>query len=156
MTNTRFKYALRYIKNNEYYVRRDALATKLQSNNVEGFWKEVKLTDNCNTRLPTNIEGVVGCEKIAEKNNYKELFNCVRSNINNVKFNVEFCNDMAVGAKEIRDVIKKLYYYKTCGIDNIYAEHFKYASSRVFSMLGMCLTGFLIHRTQGFFYPWYQ
>ena len=90
---------------------------------------------------------MVGCEKIAEKNNYKELFNCVRSNINNVKFNVEFCNDMAVGAKEIRDVIKKLYYYKTCGIDNIYAEHFKYASSRVFPMLAMCFTGFLIHGT---------
>ncbi len=57
-------------------MRRDDLATKLQTNNVEGFWKEVQLIDNSNTPLPTNIEGVVGCEKIAElwKNNYKELF----------------------------------------------------------------------------------
>ena len=57
ITNTRFKYALRYIKNNEYSMRRDTLATKLQSNNVEGFWKEVKVIDNCNTPIPTNIEG---------------------------------------------------------------------------------------------------
>ncbi len=35
--NAHFKYALRYIKNNEDSMRRDALATKLQTNNVEGF-----------------------------------------------------------------------------------------------------------------------
>ncbi len=82
-TNACFKYALRYINNNEDSMRRDALATKLQTNNVEGFWKEVKLIDNSNTPLPTNIEGMVGSEKIAElwKSNYKELFNCICSNI---------------------------------------------------------------------------
>ncbi len=94
-TNARFKYALRYIKNNEDPIRRDALATKLQTNNVEGFWKKVKHIDNSNTRLPTNIEGVVGCEKMTElwKNNYKELFNCIHSNINSLMVNVKFCND---------------------------------------------------------------
>ena len=51
------------------------------------------------------------------------------------------------GAKEIRDAIKKLDYNNACDIDNIYAEHFKYASSNVFPMLAMCLTGFLIHGT---------
>ncbi len=47
-------------------MRRDSLANKLQSNNIEDFWKEIKLIDNRSTPLPTNIEGMVGCEKIAE------------------------------------------------------------------------------------------
>ena len=55
---------------------------------------------------------------------------------------------MVVGAKEIRDAIKKLDYNKTCAIDDIYAEHFKYVSSRVFSMSAMYLTVFFfIHGT---------
>ncbi len=70
---------------------------------------------------------MVGCEKIVElwKNNYKVLFNCIRHNINSVMVNVEFCNDMIVGATEIRDAILKLDSNKTCGADNIYAEHLK-------------------------------
>ena len=64
--NTRFKYALSHIKRNENSLSRDALARKLQNNSVEDFWKEVKLLDNSNTPLPTNIEGVVGCDRIAE------------------------------------------------------------------------------------------
>jgi hypothetical protein len=111
-------------------MKRDALGTKRQNNNVEGFWKVINLIDNSNTPLPTNIEGVVGCEKIADlwKNNYEELFNCVRSDTNSVKFNAELCNDMIVGAKEIGDAILKLDSNKSCGADNIYAEHLKYAS----------------------------
>ncbi len=61
--------------------------------------------------------------------------------------NVEFCNDMIVGAMEIRNAILKLDSNKTCGPDNIYAEHLKYASSRGVTMLAMCLTGFVTHRT---------
>lgn len=107
------------------------------------------MIDNSKTPLPTNIEGVVGGDKIAElwKNNYKELFNCVYSNTDSVKFSVENCDDMIVGAREIRDAISKLDCNKTCGADDIYAEHLKYASSRVLSMLAMCFTGFLMHGT---------
>ncbi len=42
------------------------------------------------TPPPTNIERIEGCEKMSElwKNNYKELFNCVRINISDVKYNI--------------------------------------------------------------------
>ncbi len=56
--------------------------------------------------------------------------------------NVEFCNDIIVGATKIRDAILKLETNKTCGADNNYAEHLKYASSRDFTMLAMCLKAF--------------
>ncbi len=54
---------------------------------------------------------------------------------------------MIVGATEIRNAILKRDSNKTCGADNIYAEHLKYAGSRGFTMLVMCLTGSLIHGT---------
>ena len=57
-------------------------------------------------------------------------------------FNIENCDDILVGAKEICDAISKLDNNKTRGTDNIYAEHLKYANSRVLSMLAMCFAGF--------------
>ncbi len=33
---------------------------------------------------------------------------------------------------------------KTCCDDNVFAEHLKYASTRILHLLAMCLTGFLI------------
>ena len=34
---------------------------------------------------------------------------------------------------------------KSCGADNIYAEHLKYASERLIPILSMCFTGFFVH-----------
>ena len=148
-TNARFKYALRFIKNNEDTMRGNSLASKLKNNRVEDFWKEVKIINNCRTPLPTNIEGVVGSDKIVElfRKNYCDLFNCVqdsRYDVNDVK-NVKYSEDVVVRADEIRDAIYKLDLNKSCGDDSIYAEHLKNASLRIVPLLAICMTGLLVH-----------
>ncbi len=52
---------------------------------------------------------------------------------------------MIVGAEEIMDAILKLDINKTCGDDNFYEKHLKYASTRILPLLTMCFAGFLVH-----------
>ncbi len=75
----------------------------------------------------TNIEGVVGNDKIVElwRKHYHDLFNCVSSNMYNVK-NCEFLENMIVRPEEIREASQKLGENKSCGPDIMFAEHLKY------------------------------
>ncbi len=58
-TNARFKYALLYIKNHGNSMKKDSLARKLLENDVDNFWKEVRLINNSCMPLPMNIDGLV-------------------------------------------------------------------------------------------------
>ncbi len=91
-TQARFKYALRFIKQNENSMRKDFLARKLSNHTVNDFWKKVKLINNSKTPFPTDIDGIEGAEKIVQvwKNLYHDLFNCVRSNLSHLKYDVTF------------------------------------------------------------------
>ena len=146
-TQARFKYAVRFIKQNENSMRKDSLARKLSNLGTNDFWKEVKLINNSKTPLPMDIDGVEGADKIVQvwKNHYHDLFNCVRSNLSILKYDVKFSNDMLVTADEIRDAICKLDTNKACGEDKISAEHLMHASEGNFHLLVMCITGFLVH-----------
>ena len=57
---SRFKYALRFIKNNENMLRKEALAKNLADLNPKALWSEIKNMNNCKTPLPTSIEGASG------------------------------------------------------------------------------------------------
>ena len=46
---------------------------------------------------------------------------------------------------EIFDAIKSLVNNKSCGLNGIYAEHFKYASNRLIFLLSLCFTSFFVH-----------
>ena len=61
-----FKYALRFIKNNENMLRKEALANNLADLNPKAFWSEIKNVSNCKTPLPATIEGVSGKVQIVE------------------------------------------------------------------------------------------
>ena len=80
-TNAKYKYAVRFIKNNEDVMRADSLARKLQNNSCFDFWQEVKFLNNNKMALPSSIDGVSGAGNIADlwKSHYQELFNCVKS-----------------------------------------------------------------------------
>ena len=146
-SNNRFKYALRYIKTNDNMLRKESLAKKLCTSRPGEFWKEVKLLNNSSTPLPSNIENTVGDENIAElwRNHYFNIFNCVKNNINDFNYNVDYCNEMIVNVNELREVINKLDNNKACGEDGLSAEHLKYASDRIFCMLSLCFTSFFVH-----------
>ncbi len=97
--------------------------------------------------LPSSVEGVTGSENIADlwRKHYSDLFNCVKSddfNIGNVSFNNE-----VIKAEEVTSAIGKLVLNKSCGPDQITAEHLKFASHRLVVLLALCFTGMLIHGT---------
>ncbi len=107
----------------------------------------MRLINNSSTPLPTNIDQVVGVDKVIEiwRKHYFDLFNCIRSNLNNLKYDVTFSNDKIVRACELRIAITKLGKNKACGQDRISDEHIMHASERILHMLAMCCIGFLIH-----------
>ena len=141
-----FKYALRYIKRNEHIMRSDSLAKKLEKNNVNDFWKEIKMMNNCKTSLPSSIDGVSGSDEISQlwQKRYTELFNCVKSNLFMVE-NVDFNDDVIVTHGEVYDAVLKLSDNKACGQDNITAEHLKLATKKLCPLVALCFTGFFVH-----------
>ena len=127
-------------------MRADSLAMKLQNNNVNDFWKEIKNIGNSKTAFPSNIDGVSGPDDIVQlwKKKYFELLNCVKSNLFIVD-NVDYNNDVVVTPGEIREIILNLKDGKACGPDGISAEHLKFASGKLCHLLAMCYTGLFVH-----------
>lgn len=59
-------------------MRSDSFARKLENNNPDDFWKEIRKMYNCKTSLPTNIDGISGSEEFTQlwQRHYHKLFNC--------------------------------------------------------------------------------
>ena len=80
LANARYKYAVRFISRNEQAMRADSMASKMMSNNINYFWKEVRSLNNCKSSLPSTVEGVSGENNVAElwRQHYSSLFNCLK------------------------------------------------------------------------------
>ena len=148
-TRLRVKYAIRYIKNHETQLRREALAKKLADGKPNEFWKSVQAINNSKTPLPTNIDNTTGSENILKlwRSHFDKLFNCAhREKYDETKFLLESTiNEVTVTVDEVRSAIAKLDSNKTCGLDRVYAENLKYCSDHVLPMLSLCITGFFSH-----------
>ena len=145
----RFKYALRLIKKNEDALRKEALAKKLSNLNPAEFWREVASINNSNVPLPSSIGDATGADNIVTlwKNHFYSIFNCIsNAGINLSDYDSDTPYDMIkVSIKDIQEAIKKLDCNKSCGSDQIYAEHLKHASDKLLPLLAMCITGFFVH-----------
>lgn len=148
-SKARFKYALRFIKNNENVLRKEALAKKLAGLNPEDFWREIKTINNCNTLLPCSIEGVSGSKEIVElwRKHFFDLLNCVNnSSVDTCEYDCDTSYDeIIVSIEEVTNAIKKLDVNKACGSDGMCSEHIKYADKVLVPLLSMCFTSFFTH-----------
>ncbi len=122
------------------------MVEKLFSNNVQGFWKEVKYLNGCTGSLPCTLEGVSGTDNIANlwKQHYCELFNCVKSDPYIVG-TIDNSDAVGITTNEVYQAITQLDNDKACGPDQITAEHLKFASPRVAALLAICFTGLMTH-----------
>ena len=77
VTRAHFKYAIRFVRNQEEMTRADSLAQDLSDQDVDGFWKTVHKMNNCNTILANAIDGVSGLDSIASywKQHFEKLLN---------------------------------------------------------------------------------
>ncbi len=146
LTNVKYKYAVRYICKHEQVMRADLMAENLLCNNMNAFWKDVRSIHRSNVTLPCSIEGVSGAENIAElwRQHYTTLFNCVKSEPGKVEV-VSSMDTGSITTNEVYQAIIQLKELKTGGLDQITAEHLKFASFRLVVLLAMCFTGFMIH-----------
>ena len=141
----RFKYALRFIKNNENMLHKEALAKKLADLKTNAFWREITTTKNCNAPLPSLIEGVSGGKEIVD------LLRNVFSGLLMMSITACECNcdtsyeDLEVSAGEVTHMIKKLNVNKACGSVGVYSEHIKYASNILVPLLSMSFTSCVSH-----------
>ncbi len=141
----RFKYAVRYIKRNELTLRANALARGMQQNDVNDFWKEVKIMNHSKIPLPSSMEGVSGSVNIVElwRRHYMELFNCFKSDV--VTAGDVSHDNVVIRPDDISHAIGKLALNKSCGLDLISAEHLKFSCHRVPVLLALCFTAMLTH-----------
>lgn len=65
-TNPGFKHGPQFTRKNENTMLAESLARKPQNNNLNDFWKKVKVVNNTNAPLTSGIDGVSSPEKIAE------------------------------------------------------------------------------------------
>lgn len=56
------------------------MASKMMSNNITSFWKEVRSLNNCKSSLPCTVEAVSREDNVAElwRQHYSSLFNCLK------------------------------------------------------------------------------
>ena len=113
--------------------------------NVIGwFIRLVKHINNCKPSLPYTVDGVSGASAINElwRRHYSKLFNCVQTNGYQVA-NVE--NIDMITTHEVSQAIKNISDNKTTGMDYISAEHLKFASSRLCTLLALCFNALIVH-----------
>ena len=127
-------------------MRADALANKLQNNSTTNFWKEIRTINNCKTSLPSSIDDASSPGDICNlwQKKFYELFNCIPSNRFQVGA-VDTDEEVTITSQEILEAVLKLDNNKDCGLDNIAAEHLKYACRKLYILLAICFTGFLVH-----------
>lgn len=146
LANARYKYAVRFISRNEQAMRADSMASKMMSNNITDFWKEVRSLNNCKSSLPCTVEGVSGEDNVVEiwRQHYSSLFNCLKHDPH-VEDSAISNESISILTHEVFGAIWKLPNNKACGMDSITAEHLKNASLRLASLLAINFTGLLIH-----------
>ena len=96
-------------------------------------------------------------DKIGQRNiantlstQYSDLLNSVDVNIGKkeVPRMVKKCNNKDLfmfTVDDVKDSVKHLKSGKSCGIDRIQAEHFKYADDRVYALLSILFNIFISH-----------
>ena len=144
----RFKYALRFIKKHENDLWREAIAKKYADNNPNALWSEINKINNSKVPLPTSIEDATGSENITIlwKDHYNKLFNCLNNNKVNTHTKYESSSNVQnVTSQEILNAIKKLDINKSCGSDEIYAEHLKYSTEKLYPLLSILFSSLLVH-----------
>ena len=78
----RYRYAIRYVVNNEIILRNNRLAEAISNNNDRVLWDEVRKMTKANKDLPNMMDGVTNENEITDifAGNYKTLYNSVSYN----------------------------------------------------------------------------
>ena len=150
-TRSQFKRALRQCKSDSSRLTADVLAKSLLHKDDKSFWKEIKKCNNTNTPLASTINNAAGGKDIV--NMWKEHFSNIL-NSSKDSSSKEFVENTLrdrnlyferFTVSEVIEAIKSMKNGKSCGVDNIYSEHFKYACDKVPVVLTILFNTMVIH-----------
>ena len=81
------------------------------------------------------------------KSHYEDLFNCLKKykNVNDFCKTVDYEGDMKVSHYDIIQAIQDFKDSKSCGLDDIYAEHLKQCSNLIIPLLSICFSSLFFH-----------
>ena len=142
VTRAHFKYALRFVRNQEEMARADSLVQNLSDQDVDRFWKTMHKMNNCNAILANVIDGVSGLDSIAShwKQHFDKLLNVhvhvnsdnslkddILNNFDKIKHN----SNMSVSTKSAPEIIGKLECGKSAGPDGIGAVYLKFSNIKI-------------------------
>jgi hypothetical protein len=150
-TRSHFKLTLRYCKSQEKRATSDSLAKKLLCKDSKAFWSEIKKINNTNCSIASTIDNVTGQRNIANmwQGYFKKLLNSSadsrRNNYVSDKLSDCSLTGNLITASEISSAIKELKCGKSCGLDELNSEHFKYASDKLVVYLTLVYNAMLTH-----------
>ena len=150
-TRALFKQSLRHCRQVTSQTHADSLAKKLLTNNSKKFWTEIKKICGKSTNpVASTIGSASGSKDITEmwKTHYSTLLNSSSNDgTEKVKSLMNQCNidENLFTVDEVSKAIKDLKLNKSCGIDTLAAEHFRYASENIYVLLQLCFNSMLIH-----------
>ena len=149
-----FKYALRQCKRNEEAIRADQHAKSLFDKDMVSFWKHIRKENSARVPLATTIGGgggVTGETDIAEmwQDHYKSILNSVKGNLQQhfVTSKINSISDESIlfSTSDINIALHSLKCGKSCGVDGLAAEHFKYAHRISHVFLSLLFNSFISH-----------
>ena len=100
--------------------------------------------------LANTVDGKTGHQEILKmwKDHFQPLFNCVE-NIKNTYSRTEkdmpYTKECVISLFEVENAIKNLKQNKSCGKDELYAEHLQLGSPKIGVLLSIIFTSFLVH-----------
>ena len=149
-TKYKFKYALRSVKQNESRIIRDRLANNLTDKKPCDFWKNIKLMNKTAVPLANTVDGKTGHQEILKmwKDHFQTIFNCVENSkhtYSGTEKDMPYNKECVISLFEVENAIKNLKQNKSCGKDELYAEHLQFGSPKIGVLLSIMFTSFLVH-----------
>ena len=154
ITRAQFRLALKRCRQDEEMSRADGLAKSFENKNYKDFWSSVKKTNNNNASATNDVEDIHGEQEVCNMwaQHYEELLNCV-NNHSDKNFVDDFINANKgtvdtiphITVDDVKKHVLNLKRGKAAGFDSISAEHFIFASSRVYILLSLCFNAMIRH-----------
>jgi len=152
-TRAKYKYAIRYCRQQEKQIQADALAQHLSKQNFSSFWHKVSKTVSPSMPNSSKVGQATGPNDICSMwySHYQSLFTSVgydRPTVNGIIANVHLRNTDVIKystCTEIRDVLATLNNNKSADCYGLCAEHYKLARDLYCNFLALCFNAMFLH-----------
>ena len=164
MRSTRAQYhsAVKWVKQNDKYIRNIRLAESVAANKTKCFWKEIRKVKCKKKSIAGNIDGIYGDKEIANHfaDKFSSLYNSVSYDNDDISscFKeidsdiVKYCSrgfcDKNMNAINVHDVtvaLRTLNTGKKDGTLNLYTDHLIRGTSRLWVLLSLLFSSMCIH-----------